>query len=281
MFDHRSSRAGSKWLAAFAALVLFLALSFTSRAAHAQMAPAANGKPSIVLVHGAWADGSSWNTVIAQLLTAGYTVYAPPNPLRGLASDAASIVAFVKTIPGPVILVGHSYGGAVISVASPSLPNVKALVYVDAFAPDGGDSIGSLLSPYPAPPKDFFMAVPLASGDTDLYLNPKYYGPVFASDVPAAQAAIFAVAQRPLVASSFGEKAPAAEGWKTIRSWYVVGDADLVIPPALQMMMATRAKSTISHVPGGSHPSMIEHPEGTVSAIMAAIAGTAGSGSMK
>ncbi len=102
--------------------------------------PSDNSKPAIVLVHGAWADASCWNGVIAQLQAAGLTVYAPPNPLRSLAADAATIVAFVKSIPGAVVLVGHSYGGAVISVASPSTPNVKALVYVDAFAPDEGES---------------------------------------------------------------------------------------------------------------------------------------------
>src|SRR5450631_4726541 len=103
-------------------------------------------KPAIVLVHGAWADASCWNGVIMQLHNAGYTVYAPPNPLRGLASDAATIATFVKAIPGPVILVGHSYGGAVISVASPSGPYVAALVYIDAFAPDEGESCLSILA---------------------------------------------------------------------------------------------------------------------------------------
>jgi pimeloyl-ACP methyl ester carboxylesterase len=137
--------------------------------------------------------------VITRLLKSGYTVYAPPNPLRGLASDAATIATFVKSIAGPVILVGHSYGGAVISVAARSDSNVKALVYVDAFAPDEGESQLSLLSSYPPPPKDFFTAIPFTSGrDPDVYLAQKYYGPVFASDVPTATASIMAVAQRPL-----------------------------------------------------------------------------------
>jgi len=225
------------------------------------------------LVHGAWADASSWNTVIEQLLAANFIVYAPPNPLRGLASDAATIAAFVKSIPGPVILVGHSYGGAVISVASPNNPNVKALVYVDAFVPDAGESPLSLLASSPPPPPDFFSPVPLSTGgDADIYLTPKYYGAVFASDVPAAMSSIMAVTQRPLTNSALNEKAPATVGWKTIPSWYVVGDADLVIPPALQLMMAQRANAQITHV-NGSHPSMIEHPEATVAAIMSAIAG--------
>jgi pimeloyl-ACP methyl ester carboxylesterase len=231
-------------------------------------------KPAIVLVHGAWADGTSWNGVIRQLQSAGLTVYAPPNHLRSLASDAASVATFVKSLPGPVILVGHSYGGAVMSVASASTPNVKALVYVDAFAPEEGESCLSILPSSPPPPADLFTPVPLASGDADLFFTPKYYGAVFASDVPAQAAALMAVTQRPLTASALNEKAPAAEGWKTIPSWYVVGDGDLVIPPAVQMMMAQRAKATITHV-NGSHPSMIQHPEATVAAIMAALEATA------
>jgi pimeloyl-ACP methyl ester carboxylesterase len=209
--------------------------------------------------------------VIPQLLAAGYTVFAPPNPLRSLAADAAGIAALLKSIAGPVVLVGHSYGGAVISVASPSAPNVKALVYIDAFAPDEGESPLSLLASYPPPPPDLFTPVPLATGDdADIYLTPKYYGPVFASDVPPAISSILAVTQRPLTNTALNEKAPSAVGWKTIPSWYVVGDADLVIPPALQLMMAQRAKAQITHV-DGSHPSMIQHPEATVAAIAAAV----------
>ena len=214
-------------------------------------------------------------------LKSGYAVYAPPNPLRGLASDAATIATFVKSISGPVILVGHSYGGAVISVAAPSDPNVKALVYVDAFAPDEGESPLGLLASYPQPPKDFFTAVPFAAGgDADLYLAQKYYGPVFASDVPPATASVMAVGQRPLTVSALSEKAPSAEGWKTISSWYVVGDADQIIPLPLQMMMAQRAKAHITHVKG-SHPSMIQHPEATVAAIMAAAAASQASAAAK
>jgi pimeloyl-ACP methyl ester carboxylesterase len=232
--------------------------------------PSDNAKPAIVLVHGAWADASSWNSVIGQLQAAGYTVYAPPNPLRSMASDAATIGAFVKSIPGPVVLVGHSYGGAVISAASPNNPNVKALVYIDAFALEVGESCSSVLASSPPPPADLFTPVPLPTGsDVDLYFTPKYYGAVFASDVPAATSSLMAVTQRPLTNGALNDKAPSAQGWKTIPSWYVVGDADLVIPPAVQLMMAQRAKAHVTHV-NGSHPSMIQHPEATVGAITAA-----------
>lgn len=230
-------------------------------------------KATVVLVHGAWADASSFDGVARRLQKAGYTVYAPPNELRSLTSDASVISTFVKTIKGPVILVGHSYGGAVISVASVGNANVKALVYVDAFVPDAGESPGSLLAPYPAPPKGFFSAVPFGSGEADIYIAQKYYESVFASDVPAAQAAAMAAEQRPLTQTALTDKAPDDEGWKTLPSWYVVGDDDLVIPPALQLKMAERAKAHISHTPG-SHPSMIEHPEATVAAIVAAMSAT-------
>ena len=141
--------------------------------------------------------------------------------------------------------------------------------------PDGGESCLSLLAGGPPPPKDLFTPVPFATatgGDADLYLTLKYYGPVFASDVPPALSSLMAVTQRPITASSLNEKSPEAEGWKTIPSWYVIGDLDNMIPPAAQLKMAERAKSHITHV-HGSHPSMVEHPEATVAAIMAAISG--------
>lgn len=233
-------------------------------------------KPTIVLVHGAWADASSFNGVVTALKSDGFAVFAPPNPLRGVASDAASIAAFLKTIPGPIILVGHSYGGSVISVASAGNTKIKALVFVDAFVPDRGESCVSILAAAPPPPADLFTPVPFATstgGDADIYLSPKYYGAVFASDVPAQIASVLALTQRPITNSALNEKAPEALGWKTIPSWYVVGDRDNAIPPAIQLKMATRAKAHISHV-NGAHPSMIEHPGATVEAILAAIAGT-------
>jgi pimeloyl-ACP methyl ester carboxylesterase len=256
--------------AALLALPLAAALAFSPSATSAQ-----STKPTIVLVHGAWADSTSWNPVIAALQKDGYTVVAPPNTLRSLTADASVISTYLKTIPGPVVLVGHSYGGSVISVASANATNVKALVYVDAFVPDAGESCLSLLAGGPPPPSDFLIPVKFATatgGDADLYLNPKYFGAVFASDEPASVAALMAVTQRPLTNTAISDKAPAAEGWKTIPSWYVIGDADLVIPPKAQLFMATRAKSTITHAPKGGHPSMLSYPDVTVAAILAAAA---------
>jgi pimeloyl-ACP methyl ester carboxylesterase len=231
-------------------------------------------KPTILLVHGAWADSSSWNGVVDLLLKDGYTVKALPNTLRGLSADAAVIATNLKATPGPIVLVGHSYGGSVISVASASAPNVKALVFVDALVPDTGESVQAELASAPPSPPDFNIAVPFTTPDgsgADLWVNPKYFGVVFASAEPADVAARLAVTQRPIAARCFSDKAPAAEGWKTIPSWYVIGDADKVIPPDIQLKFATRAKSKIYHVPGGDHPSMIAHPEVTVAAIRDAV----------
>src|SRR5882762_3652159 len=181
-------------------------------------------KPSIVLVHGAWADGSSWSGVISRLQEEGYTVYAPPNPLRGLTSDSAYLASFLKTITGPIVLVGHSYGGAVISNAATGNSNVKALVYVDAFVPDAGESLGALASVPPPPgqngsclggdPTQVFTFVPIA-GDFDLYLKPNVFPSCFANDLKADKAAILASEQRPLVLSVLGDKS-GAPAWKTI-----------------------------------------------------------------
>ena len=202
---------------------------------------------------------------------------APPNELRGPANDASVISTLVKSIPGPVILVGHSYGGFVISMAAAGIRTSSAGLrrcvrsgwrrhVIQSISEQSGTAERSVV------PVPFTTAT---GKDVDLYFSTKYFAAVFASDVPAAMSSLMAVTQRPLTAGAFSEKAPAAEGWKTIPSWYVVGDADLVIPPAAQMSMATRAKAQDSHVPGGSHPSMIMHPEATVAAVEAAAAATA------
>jgi pimeloyl-ACP methyl ester carboxylesterase len=158
----------------------------------------------------------------------------------------------------------------VISVASADAPNVKALVYVDAFAPEAGETIQEELASAPPPPADFAIAVPFTTptgGDADLYVNPKYFGTIFASSESPEVAARLAATQRPFAARCLTDKAPAALGWKTIPSWFVIGDADKVIPPDILTKFATRAKSKVYHVPGGDHPSMIGHPEVTVAAI--------------
>ena len=225
-------------------------------------------KPSVVLVHGAWADGSSWSGVVARLQGQGYTVYVPPNPLRGLASDSAYLASFLQSITGPIILVGHSYGGAVITNAATGNSNVKALVFVDAFVPDEGESLGDLATAPPPPgqngsclggdPTQVFNFVPIA-GDVDLYIKPSLFPSCFADDLKADKAAVLASEQRPLVLSVLGEKS-GVPAWKTIPSWYLIGTLDLVIPPFAQFFMAQRAHATIAYV-NAAHPSMISHPK--------------------
>jgi pimeloyl-ACP methyl ester carboxylesterase len=194
--------------------------------------------------------------------------------LRGLASDSAYLASFLKTITGPIVLVGHSYGGAVITNAATGSPNVKALVYVDAFVPDEGESLGALASTPPPPgqngscvggdPTKVFNFVPIA-GDVDLYLKPSVFPSCFANDLPADKAAVLASEQRPLVLSVLGEKT-GVPAWKTIPSWYLIGKLDLAIPPYAQFFMAQRAHATIAYV-NAAHPSMISHPEAAVDLI--------------
>ena len=221
--------------------------------------------PTIVLVHGAWADAASWDKVIPRLREDGFTVYAPPNPLRGLPEDSAYLHQFLTqnaALKGqPIILVGHSYGGAVITNAAVGDPEVRALVYVDAFIPDQGDTIGKLASGSCLGP-DAFNPVPYPGGppgDVDLYIKANLVPGCFATGLPASQAAVIAATQRPLTASAFTEPS-GPPAWKTIPSWAVIGTADQVIPPAQLTFMAKRADAHITEVNAG-HLSMIADPE--------------------
>jgi pimeloyl-ACP methyl ester carboxylesterase len=234
-------------------------------------------RPVIVLEHGAWADASSWDRVIRRLHNDGFTVYAPPNPLRGLPQDAAYLHDFLTqngALAGqPVVLVGHSYGGAVITNAAVGDPEVKALVYVDAFIPDQGETLGQLISSVPGSclggnPAHVFNLVPYPGsppGDVDTYIKPSLVPGCFASGLPASQAAVIAATQRPLAASTLSEPS-GPPAWKTIPSWAVIGTADKVIPPALLRSMAQRAGAHITDVTAG-HLSLISRP-GTVTQVI-------------
>jgi len=227
-------------------------------------------RPVIVLEHGAWADASSWAAVIARLQADGFTVYAPPNPLRGLPQDSAYLQDFLThnaALAGqPVVLVGHSYGGAVITNAAVGDPEVKALVFVDAFIPDQGETLAQLTGAQPGSclagnPADIFNLVPYPgapAGDVDTYIKQRLVPICFASGLPAALAAVIAATQRPLAASTLGEPS-GPPAWKTIPSWDVIGTADRVLPPAEQTFMAKRAGAHITNVNAG-HLSMIADP---------------------
>jgi pimeloyl-ACP methyl ester carboxylesterase len=236
-------------------------------------------KPTIVLVHGDWADGSSWSSVIQRLQAQGFTVVAPPNPLRGPTEDSASIAAFLQSISGPIVLVAHSYGGFVITNAATGNPNVKALVYIDAFIPAQGETLGGLTggSGSCIDTNNAFNAVP-SGGGVDLYLrvepNPPYTGfaDCFANGVNPPQTAVLAATQRPAALNQlFEPSGPPA--WKTIPSWALIGTEDHVIPPALQEFMSTRAGAEISTVKAG-HLSLITRPETVAKVILAAVDAT-------
>jgi pimeloyl-ACP methyl ester carboxylesterase len=249
-----------------------LAMLFIGVSAQAQAASQAKkSAQTIVLLHGAWADSAGWNRVTSRLQRDGYTVWAVPNPLRGLSSDAAYVASILNTIPGPIILVAHSYGGAVITNAATGNPNVKALVYIDGFAPDEGETGFQLLGMPPPPgasrscvlgnPATTFNTVPYPgaqNGDVDLYIKPDVYPSCFANTIATKQAALLATSQRPITFSA-GAEPSGPPAWKTIPSWYLVGTLDKVIPPYVQMFMAERANAQIVQVKA-PHPSMITDP---------------------
>lgn len=251
-------------------LLKILVLVAAAYASTSAMADA--GKPTVVLVHGAFAGSSSWNGVIKVLQKDGYTAIAAANPLRSVKSDAASVTSLVKSIKGPVVLVGHSYGGPVISEAAYGQANVKALVYVAAFAPDTGESAVALTGKFPGATLGPTLSapVPLEGGGKDLYIQQDKFPAQFAADVPLAQARLMAAAQRPVTEEALNEAAT-DPAWKTIPSWWIYGDKDLNIPPAAMKFMAERAKSKDTVVvKGASHVVMVSNPGAVASIIEAA-----------
>jgi pimeloyl-ACP methyl ester carboxylesterase len=240
---------------------------------------AGNGpKPTVVLVHGAYADASGFDTVIARLLHDGYPVRTVADPLRGIANDAAATNDVLRSIKGPIVLVGHSYGGAVITNSAVGNPNVKALVYLAALVPDVGETaFGPTDVPiqHPLPPLPI-VEVPTVAADgtkgTDMYLATDQFRARFANDVDPATAAVMAVTQRPLSKNAETERSTAAS-WKTIPSWYLVTENDQGIPPELQHFFAKRAKSHVEEV-YSSHAVFISHPASVVRVIEDAAHGT-------
>jgi pimeloyl-ACP methyl ester carboxylesterase len=267
-------------LAAAAVAVPAGQAAFASPVAHTAAVSTAKtaAKPSIVLVHGAWGDSSSWAGVVSRLQADGYTVYVPPNPLEGLPYDSASIRDFLRTISGPIILVGHSYGGAVITNAATGDKNVKALVYVDAFAPNKGQTIGQLVSavpgscvtddanlslvPYPGAPK----------GAEDAYIKQSAFASCMANGLPAGEAKQLAAVQRPLTTAALTEPS-GVPAWKTTPSWAIVGTADHAIPPAEQLAMARAAHAHITEIKA-PHLSMVSDPGVVTTVILRAVHST-------
>ena len=236
-------------------------------------------RPTIVLVHGDWADASSWNAVIAPLQDRGFTVVAPPNTLRGPSQDAPYLASYLQTIPGPIVLAAHSYGGFVITNAATGNPNVKALVYIDSFAPDVNETALDLVGPTDSCVNDdgAFRAVPI-DGGLDLYLNweadPPYAGfrECFANGVDEQTARLLAAGQRPASAAQFSDPS-GVPAWETIPSWALLGTRDHVIPPALQAEMYERADARITRVRAG-HLTPITRPGAVVRVILSAVKAT-------
>jgi pimeloyl-ACP methyl ester carboxylesterase len=219
-------------------------------------------KPTIVLVHGAFAETSSWNGVIAELNRRGYVAIAAANPLRSVAMDAAAISAVVHSIAGPVVLVGHSYGGPVITAAANGNSNVKVLVYVAGFVPDTGESALTLSEKFPGSTlASAIVPVALPDGGRDLYIAPEKFHAQFAADVAENEARLMAATQRPVAQAALAEAAGAA-AWKSLPSYVIYGSEDRNIPAAVMAFMAQRAHAvkTVA-IDGASHALMVSHPK--------------------
>jgi pimeloyl-ACP methyl ester carboxylesterase len=217
-------------------------------------------QPTIVLIHGAFADASTWRPVHDRLTRDGYTVLAPPNPLRGLAYDASHTASLIDQLEGPVVLVGHSYGGAVITVAGGS-DKVAGLVYVAGVVPDEGESVNDLQGRFPSLAMGpLVRPTELSDGSVEISIDPARFPDVFAADLPADDAAFLAISQRPVSAAAFDDRATAA-AWRAKPSWAVFGTGDRPVAPELHRFSYDRAGSKVTEVEGASHLVMLSQPD--------------------
>jgi pimeloyl-ACP methyl ester carboxylesterase len=224
---------------------------------------------TIILVHGGWADGSSWGKVITTLKNAGHRVIAVQLPLHNSADDIATVKRAIELAGGPVLLVGHSYGGFVITNAGSNNPNVTGLVYVAAFAPDEGEALGTFVTPDNLPP-----GILIADSAGLTYLNPDMFHDAFAQDVNTTEADIMAIAQKPFNQSIFTEPS-GPPAWKQLKTWYQVSDSDHMIPPDTQRMFAQRMNATTITI-DASHSSYVSHPDEIAQLILNATQGSNG-----
>ena len=232
-------------------------------------------RPTIVLVHGAFAESASWDGVVDPLLDAGYDVVAAANPLRGLATDAEAVSDVVRSIEGPVVLVAHSYGGAVMTNVHEDAGDIVGLVYVNAFAPEPGENCFGLAARFPGSMlgEETVRPVPRSDGTTDFYVAPDSYPDVFCQDVPTPQAIRMATTQRPATQEALVEPSGDRSLWKDVASWFLIGDRDRIIPPELQRYMADRAGSQRTIVvEGASHAISVSRPDATAKLILEAAA---------
>jgi pimeloyl-ACP methyl ester carboxylesterase len=229
--------------------------------------------PTIVLVHGAFAESASWDGVVDPVLAAGHDVLAAANPLRGVAADAQSVSDLVRSIEGPVVLVGHSYGGAVISHVDLDAGEIVGLVYVNAFAPDASESCFALAGKYPGSTlgETTLRPVPRQDGTTDLFIVRDRFYELFCADVPAPRAARMALTQRPVTQEALVEPGSERPLWKPVPSCFLIGSEDRIIPPAVQHYMADRAgaRRTIE-IAGASHGAVVSQPGAVAELILEA-----------
>lgn len=256
----------ARWGAALLAVsVITSALAAETAQAGGPSGDPGREKPTIVLVHGAFADASSWNGVVERLQKNGYKVAAPANPLRGIPQDSTYLASFLKSVKGPIVLVGHSYGGEVISQAAVANDNVKALVYINAIMPDVGESFSSLSAKFaPAPLTNALKQVPFRNGDgttgTDVYIQPDRLHRVFAADLPVSQTDTLGATQRPIALSAFGDKLTGA-AWRNKPVYVLVGKQDQAINPSLERFEAKRANARKTTEINSSHVSLVSHPQ--------------------
>jgi pimeloyl-ACP methyl ester carboxylesterase len=241
-------------------------------------------RPTIAFVHGAFADSSGWSDTLAALVRQGYPAIAVPNQLRGLQADAAQVRSVLATIEAPVVLVGHSYGGAVIGEAARGLDNVAALVFIAAYLLDEGESIATVLDPTDFPGgllgpdttvvRAFSNPQAPEGQDGDLYIREADFAKVFAADVPSDRSMLMYLEQRPLSLTAFAGTADGDPAWKSLPCWSLVAEEDNAIPPAGQHWMSSRAGATVETV-ASSRAVMVSHPEAVTATVLAAAASLA------
>jgi pimeloyl-ACP methyl ester carboxylesterase len=230
-------------------------------------------KSTIVLIHGAFAESASWDGVIDALSESGHPVVAVANPLRGPKSDAAAVNDVIRSIEGPVVLVAHSYGGAVMTNVDPEAGEIVGLVYVCAFAPNAGEHCFQLAGMYPGSMvnESTVRPVPRGDGTTDFYIAPDSFHEIFCADLPAEQAARMAVTQRPATQEALTEPSGDHPLWKDVPSWFLIGELDHIIPAAVQRYEAERARPRRTlEIPGASHAAAVSHPRAVAHLILEA-----------
>ena len=279
--SHNHRRVRPLLLAALAAALVVSALASPLVSARSPRSAAeASTKPIVVLVHGAFADASSWAGVISRLQRLGYNVIAPASPLRGVTGDTAYLSSVLATVRGPIVLVGHSYGGFVITNAARGNPNVKALVYIAAYAPKEGETIGGITALAPGGdlgPKTLIIQTVPGPDGTDVqegYINPDAFREVFAADVPAETARVMAASQRPAALATLAQPS-GPPAWQSIRSWYMVAGRDNAIGTAAELFMAERMGAHTVEIASASHAVMVSHPDAVTRLILQAANATA------